>query len=175
MMNAGQDRDPQHVKDIFKGWHTSDDKVRASVVPRLKALEREWLLRVLRDFVKESPPELRCDAALALMKIDPNEAFAYIAPMFSDTDDNVRWWACGLFQFQQGDKRAIQQLMRVVKDDPVPEVRYAAAFVLGEMGDVSAIPVLRQVVESDKGEDYEGRLVWGAAQEAIEKILARES
>ncbi|MFN8635251.1 MAG: HEAT repeat domain-containing protein [Chloroflexota bacterium] len=71
------------------------------------------------------------------------------------------------------DPRVIPALCQILEYDEDPDVRFVAAEQLGEIGDVTVIRPLERAASLDHGEDFEGRLVSDAAQEAIRAIRSR--
>jgi HEAT repeat protein len=128
----------------------------------------------LGGLLKGRDPDLRCDAAEALLRIDANQTLELVLPLLTDPISSVRWNTCGLLH-DFGDQRAIPLLVAVLRNDPEADVRGMAAYALSEIGDPSALEALRQAAQSDDGTDYEGRRVCDAATDAIANILAREA
>jgi HEAT repeat protein len=91
--------------------------------------------------------------------------------LLNHLDANVRWWTCELL-CAVTDGRATSQLCSVLLNDPASHVRLSAALSLGGTCDPTAIPALKRAAETDKGEDWEGRTVAGAARQAIERITS---
>ena len=71
------------------------------------------------------------------------------------------------------DPRAVQALMRVLRDDAVAEVRAAAAWALGEIEDAAAVPALSQSVRNDGSAEVRKNAAWALGQ--IESPAAVEA
>lgn len=69
----------------------------------------------------------------------------------------------------------IQILCQLLAQHDDGDMRFCAADALEKVGDTSALPTLHHSVEHDKGEDYEGWPVSGAAKKAIEAINSRQT
>jgi HEAT repeat protein len=126
----------------------------------------------LVDILNTDDPDMRCDAAEALLRIDPSQAVDMVLPLLGDSDMTVRWYTCGLLH-DFGDSRAIPSVVKLLRTDPEGRVRHVAAFALGAIGNSTALPALKEAVDSDDGADHEGRPVREMAEEAMEEIMKR--
>lgn len=144
---------------------------REKALAELRSLDENGFL-VLSGLLSHEDPDLRCDAAEALMRIAAQAALPLVAPLLKDRVAGVRWHVCGLL-FQFGDSRATSNLASVITDDPDGNVRYFAVDALARIGDESALPALRMAQVRDEGTDREGRPIKDAAREAIEEIANR--
>jgi len=170
-------RDPMStrvVEGLLADLHAPDPTAREQAKAMLQTLDRGAMVEELGRLLGSRDPELRCDAAEALLRIEADQAIEQVLPLLRDPDSTVRWHTCGLLR-DFGDPRAIPVLVPVLLTDPEADVRLMAAYVLSEIGDRSALPALRQVAELDDGTDYEGRRVRDAATEAVESITARDA
>lgn len=169
---------PEHATDyeglvnLLTNFHSVERAERDLAITKLKAIDRESSIRLLTEMLHGTDSELKCDAAEALLRIDPDQTMEFVLPLLADADSNVRWNTCGLLH-DFGDRRATSGLVTVLEGDPETDVRYIAACALGRVGDRSVIPVLRKAQVHDDGEDREGRRVRIAAGEAIEEIMSR--
>lgn len=59
------------------------------------------------------------------------------------------------------DAQATAALRQLLSDSDDPDVRMLAAYLLGELGDEAAVPLLRQALEDGHSVYYEGRLTGG--------------
>ena len=71
------------------------------------------------------------------------------------------------------DPRAVQALIRILRDDPVDEVRSAAAWALGEIEDPAAVPALMEALRNDACEETRKNAAWALGQ--IEDARAVEA
>src|SRR5947209_8424508 len=129
----------------------------------------------------------------------------WLAAAVDSRDENVRWQAMQALA-HRGDRAAAEILLGVVRkrkghtraaagsalisigepavlpvidalDDPVPDVRWAAARILRSSGDARALPVLKTVEQHETGttrEGYDVKAMMRAAIDAIEKALRRK-
>jgi len=67
-----------------------------------------------------------------------------------------------------GDRRAVEPLIALLREDDLGHARGAAAWALGELGDARALPALRAL----EGDEAHPRKM---AVEAMEKIKTRQS
>ncbi len=162
------------VLRLLAEFHSFVPGARVEAVSALKALDRGAVVEELGRLLESPDPELRCDAAEALLRIDAHQTIELVLPLLADPTSTTRWHTCGLLH-DFGDRRAIAMLVQVLLNDPDADVRLAAAYALGEVGDGSVLPTLLHTVQWDDGTDYEGRRVRDGATEAIESIRARES
>jgi HEAT repeat protein len=163
----------RRVASLLTEFHNFEPGAREKAIATLMALDRKAAIRELRRLLKGRDPDLRCDAAEALLRIDANRTIDYVVPLLTDPDSAVRWSTCGLLH-DFGDKRAVPLLVQVLRNDSEAEVRLMAAFALSEIGDCSALSALQQASQLDDGADGEGRRVRDIATEAIQSISARE-
>ncbi len=163
----------QRIRHLLMKLHSRDRGARNTAIGELEQLERPLALEMLQSLLLDPDGNVRADAALGLLLIDPGVGVAMVLPLLADPEVFVRWYVCGLFH-DFGDQRAAEQLTKVILADPDPGVRHTACYALEEIGDSQALPALRWVQENDKGEDYEGRTVAMEAALAIESILDRK-
>lgn len=164
--------DSRIVVDLLRQFHTFEPGAYDSAAATLLGLPKEPLIDVLSGLVKGIDPELRCDAAYILLKIDAKRAVPLVLPLLADPDSAVRWNTCGLLH-DRGDERATEGLVKLLREDPDAGTRHIAAWALGACGDARALPALEVAAATDDGEDYEGRTVSEAAVGALFEIKAR--
>ena len=74
------------------------------------------------------------------------------------------------------DPRAVQALIRILRDDPVADVRAAAAWALGEIEDPAAVPALAHALGNDGSAEVRGNAAWALGQiespQAVEALGA---
>ncbi len=72
---------------------------------------------------------------------------------------------------QIGDRHAVEPLIAVLQDgDADPDVAWAAAYALGQLGDARALPALEQATEGDSRKTRYGWPVAGTARRAVEWV-----
>lgn len=129
---------------------------------------RRGLERIL---VSGRSPEARKRAAWALGFLNDGEAAPVLLRTLGDRKDeaDVRAYAAealGHMAPQTPHDEALAALLRALTD-PAPEVRFWAAFALGNLGDERAIPALQQLAARDS-ESVPGW--WSIRKEAVDSI-----
>ena len=130
-------------------------KDRAAVPILLDALQGEYFT-------------VRSRAALALGKIGDTKAIRPLLSALKDNEDEVRSAAClalGLFN----DPSTFDEITNVLLDDPIIEVRQAAARALGNTQHPAALPYLMEALH-DSFWWYEREYAAGDLLSAIEKM-----
>ena len=77
----------------------------------------------------------------------------------SDPDAEVRLAVVGAIA-DMDDPRAVQALIRILREDPVDEVRAAAAWALGQIEDPAAVPALMDALRDDACEETRKNAAW---------------
>jgi HEAT repeat protein len=130
-------------------------KDRAAAPALLEALQGEYFT-------------VRARAALALGKIGEPRAIKPLLQLLKDREDEVRIAAClalGMFK----DPSTFDEITNVLLDDPIIEVRQAAAQALGNTGHPAALPYLMEALH-DSYWWYEREYAAGDLLAAIEKM-----
>ena len=176
------------TRDYFAELKSADEKVRAEAALLLKSNPEAvpTLLRVLKedesDEVKlwaafslgELKGKAAADDLLSLLKAVPEAAtrtYFVAGKKGENRGDIVRrnvCWALG----EIGDPKAVEALLKEVRDGRDWEVRYYSALSLGKIGDPRALPVLRDVAGNDpyQREWEKTYIVREQAKKAIVKI-----
>lgn len=166
--------DSQRITSLLSEFHSFEPGARERAVLALQQIDREPSIGIMAGLLTSPDPELRCDAAEGLLRVDPKRTLDLVLPLLADPNSAVRWNTCGLLH-DFGDARAVPSLISVLTNDSEADVRLMAAFALETIGDTSALPALRRAAQLDEGTDREGRRVCDAATEAIEKISSGQS
>jgi HEAT repeat protein len=118
--------------------------------------------------------ETRAAAAYALGLLCDARSTAPLLNALSDTGlaPKVRGHAAEALGYLR-DAAAVDALVAALRDAHA-EVRYWAAFALGEIGDRRALPELRRLAATDQARLHGGETVSHAAEEAAESISAGE-
>ena len=122
----------------------------------------------LLDAVKGEYFTVRSRAALALGKMGEPRAIPYLLNLLKDPEDEVRIAAClalGLFR----DPSTFDDITNVLLDDPIIDVRQAAARALGNTQLPTALPYLMEALH-DSFWWYEREYAVGDLLLAIEKM-----
>jgi HEAT repeat protein len=112
-------------------------------------------------------------AAHSLGLLGDHRAVDPLLARLADTseDPRVRGFAAEALT-GPGDRRAVPGLIAALAD-PSAEVRFWAAFALGELGDPAALSALRQLAQNDQAALPGWRSNSDEAAAAIESITAR--
>jgi HEAT repeat protein len=116
------------------------------------------------DFVKG-------EAIDVLLKLDESEALNALPTMLLSPTQSVRRVACeiaGEFKEHWSEVEAV--LLRQLANEIDPVVRYACVGSLARIGSHRSLPILNDIVRSDKGVDFEGRPISELASVAIRLI-----
>jgi HEAT repeat protein len=138
-----------------------DPQVCNAAVSRLAAMGNS-VLPCLLEALKSPDRRVRASVAYVFCKTRPPAALEPLAERLSDPDDDVRVAVCRALK--ELGERAVPVLLRCL-EGPRPDVRRAAALILGELGDPRAT---RQLVACLNDDDDVN--VRQAAAEAIGAI-----
>jgi GNAT superfamily N-acetyltransferase len=127
--------------------------------------------RCLDELFHGPDPVIKSNAVELLVFLKGPESLPWIEECLCD-DVDFRCAGCS-FLAELDCPEALPRLLRCLREDPSDWVRYSAVDALERCGDMSAIPALKQTVKTDRGTDYEGRLIGDAAREAIRRITRR--
>ena len=125
-------------------------------------------LPALLDALQGEYYTVRSRAALALGKIGDRQAIRPLLSALKDKEDEVRSAAClalGLFK----DPSTFDEITNVLLDDPIIEVRQAAARALGDTQHPAALPYLMEALH-DSFWWYEREYAAGDLLSAIERM-----
>jgi HEAT repeat protein len=160
--------DRQYLTSLIRGWENKG--ARDKILNEIRSLDREKMIGVLNDFLFDSDLYLQSYAINVVRVLDKQRSIDLLLPLLDTANAGVRWYICDLLS-DDGDERAVEPLIKVLRDDPDGGVRLMAAAALRHIGDARAIPALRYSIEHDSGADDEGREVKRVAKEALESIL----
>lgn len=156
----------KEVVILLNNLHTKD---RTTALVKLKSLSRNSIIEVLSKLLKDSDSEKRVLAVDALMNIDTRESLDLVLPLLADPDSEVRWTIC-YWLCDDGDFRAIEPLIKTLKEDINVNVRTQAAIALGASGDPRAKDALIWAKEHDFEMDVHGHTVSHAATIALKNL-----
>jgi hypothetical protein len=143
---------------------------RDRAIQEMRAVGAERLFPLLVPLLAHSDLEVRCKACEAILWIDPGQGIDLVLPLLEDNESTVRWNTCGLLH-DFGDERAVDSLVTRMKEDPDPQVRGTAAYALGGIGCVKAIPALIATLDADHECDQLGYPPSSCAASALDDIL----
>lgn len=151
---------------------TTDDNpvIRANAIEGLLAVPSR-LGPVLPSALADPNPGVRAVAAMAVGRVGACDLAALVRPLASDASAHVR--VAALFALGRCDRQAdIHELAQLLLESREPGVRAQAAFALGELGNRSALPLLRQAGQAriKSATDTEVRLLQLQIAEAMYKL-----
>jgi HEAT repeat protein len=154
--------------------HDPDPRLRGEAARALGALDSPravpGLIAVLQT---DADPDTRMAAAYSLGLLGDQRAVDPLLAKLADTgeDPRVRGFAAEAL-IGPGERRAVPALIAALRD-PSAEVRFWAAFALGELRDPAALSALQHLAQADKATLPGWRSVSEEAAAAIENIRAR--
>lgn len=161
-----QDKSSLEVDKLLKDLRSSRRK---SAIERLKSLDRAWLVKLLTKSLADPDPQKRALAVQSLILVDARETLDIVLQMLKDPDIDVRWEVC-YWITDYGDSRAIEPLIKVLLEDPSPDVRSQAAIALGASHSPKAKPALIQAKDHDFEKNFHDSNVSECAADALEAI-----
>jgi HEAT repeat protein len=145
-------------------------------IDTLNALPVDNVVCVLRDIFDEEGDltVVKSRAYRAILGMRDFDKVQFLLDMFerSSTDWQIAYCR-DLARFS--DSRAIAKLCVILLEESEPDIRYAAAESLAEVGDSTTLEALKYAQQHDIGTDYEGFRVADMASEALQKIQSRIS
>jgi HEAT repeat protein len=153
-----------------------DPPVRCAAARALGALDSPRAVPALIAVLQtDSSPDARTDAAYALGLIGDDRAVEPLLAKLADPveDPRVRGFAAEAL-VGPGARRAVPALIAAL-DDPSVEVRFWAAFALGQLRDPAALAPLERLARTDEATLPGWWSVSDEAAAAIESIRARPS
>ena len=157
------------VDPLVAALESGDDALTRNALVSLAriASEQTPVELLLELLLSHHDPEVRSNAALALSKVlRPADRFKAISPLYAaleDVDAKVRLHAVGAVAALR-DASATGQLLVVLQSDESSLVQASAAYALGDLGDVSAVPHLANALLSKTG------IVRVASQHSLRKL-----
>lgn len=150
--------------------HPFSDLGVEGVYNKLREFDETQLFKLLQEIVKSERREWMI-AAHTMINLNHEKSIPILIPLLRHPNREYRWEICGLLSLHR-DERVIGPFMERLKDED-PGIRHIAAFALGKVGDLKALPALEWTIQNDTGVDYEGRLVSEMAKMAIRQIKTR--
>jgi HEAT repeat protein len=151
---------------------SDNDPVLRSAARALSRIGDERAIEPLIRLLADREYEVRKSAIYALGWIGDERAIGPLVNVMKDQNESptVRGVAAEAFA-NIGDKSGVEPLIDALEDSSA-EVRFWAAFALGQLGDPRALPKLERLVATDK-EIVLGW--WSVSKEAAEAIEAIKS
>ena len=153
---------------LIKILHEAHPILRGRVAEIFGISKDHAAIPALLDTLQGEYYTVRSRAALALGKIGDRQAIRPLLSALKDKEDEVRSAAClalGLFK----DPSTFDEITNVLLDDPIIEVRQAAARALGDTQHPAALPYLMEALH-DSFWWYEREYAAGDLLSAIEKM-----
>jgi len=158
-VSAGEDRakacwllsrlgDARALPELLRALRDPDSRLRVEAAFSLGTLGNRRAVRALIGTLKDDlDANIRMAAAHSLGELDDKRSSDALLEKLGDSneDPRVRGQAA---EALGRTARAIPDLIRALEDSSV-EVRYWAAFALGELGDSAALPALERLAQSD--------------------------
>lgn len=142
----------------------------------LRKLRSAEASRLASTALRDTDEIVRATAAFSVIHLPEEEAFAALAPNLSDRAEIVRRetaYALGKIQYPQ----SIQLLIETYRTDKSRAVKSACVIALGEIGDISAVDFLTQILRQKpkKGEGFLRRSAARAIGQIAQMIQINES
>lgn len=162
-------RGPELIGPMAEVWPR-----RAAAIGEMRAAGADRLFPLLGPMLSNPDPAVRLVACEAVFFVDARRGLELALPLLDDPEVGMRWHVCGCLH-DCGDERAIEPLIRVLRDDPDAQVRGSAAHALGAIGrrtgSAAAIPALLAAMEADHERDMHGHSASSCAARALDDIL----
>jgi HEAT repeat protein len=168
--NSNQSPQDLTLAILYETLDQLHSKNRESALAKLKSLERNKVVEILGTTLKDSDPQRRTLAVDALMNIDLRGTLELTLPLLNDPDSEVRWTVC-YWLCEDGDSRAIEPLINVLKSDSDVSVRIQAATALGASGDLRVKDALIWARDHDSEADIHGHSVKHIATIALQNLM----
>ena len=176
MLAAGRLSDERAAGPLITALHDLDPPLRAESARALGALgSPQAVPGLIAALQTDADTDTRAAAAYALGLLgDPRAIDPLLAKLADASEDpGVRGFAAEAFTWHR-ERRAVPALIAALSD-PLPEVRFWAAFALGELGDPAALGELERLARADTGTVPGWGPVKDEAAAAIESIRTRSS
>jgi len=149
---------------------SNDTRLRIKVRQELIELDQRILVEILSKIINtEVDAEVLAYAAELIVDSDDKEKAHRILPLIRFADPALRQHVCGLLG-NCNDDLAIDPLVERLQKDESVDVRIAAAYALGKIGNKRALKVLNWAKDHDFSADFEGRTVSEISRMAIDEI-----
>ena len=126
---------------------------------------------ICSEAISSSAPALQFVGPMGMIEIPSRAAEPTLKKLLSSSDASVRLAAIGALH-RLGQTQHSGELITAL-DNPSPRTRGNALMILGRVGDESAIPAIRQILEEDEVE----RVQWQAGEALVllgdEKVLSQ--
>jgi HEAT repeat protein len=169
----------QNLENLAAQINRGNSEQKRSALAEIRNLQSETASRLALPALKDADEIVRATAALSVIFLPKDEAFAALSPLLTDKAEIVRRetaFALGKVQ----NPAAVNPLLQTFQKDKIPEVRSAAVAAVGEIGDVSAVGALTQILQekpkkSDDADEFRRRTAARAIGQIAQIIQIKES
>lgn len=158
---------------LWKAFNGNDEVLMWEAAKAFGILKTKSVFPKLISALKSKSIEHRTAAVYALGMMREPRAVTHLEAMVANTKESptVRGYAVEALAYLK--KRRSFNVLIAALNDPEPEVRWWAAFALGELGDKRALPELKRVASVDKGRAQDGSSVRSEARRAYNRLSER--
>ncbi|QTF92394.1 HEAT repeat domain-containing protein [Halomonas sp. BM-2019] len=168
--------DDRGVASMLVALHDPAAAVRAAAAHALGDLGGQIAMSSLPDLeslLQDSAEEVRRAAVYALGTLGAEPEVATLARVVADPNETNHVRGAAVEALADLREDAARPVLRRSLVDPSAEVRYWAAFALGEIGSTEELTALAALADGDSGQAENGRMVSAEAAEAIARIESR--
>lgn len=134
------------VEQVLRCCRDEDEAVRRAALDGLSSFDDPRALPLLFNALERESPTLRAVAAAALSRVPTEAAIDALARALRDPDPWVRYAALRSLG-TLADERMSPAVLRLLHDDPAPQVRLAAVEAIGRLRPPEALAQLRALVQ----------------------------
>lgn len=144
----------QNLETLAEQIKFGTTEIKRDALSQIRNLQNESASRIAIPALSDKEEIVRATAAFAVISLPQTEAFSALSPLLVDKSEIVRRetaYALGKNQ----NISAVNLLIQTFQRDKISDVKNACIVALGEIGDVSAIDFLTQILRqkpSDKNE-----------------------
>jgi HEAT repeat protein len=158
---------------LIREWLQSDDHEQiARAEQQLQSLDPILARAELTVLSQDANPAVRSYSAIIAGRLFRDLAVQLAIDLLTDSTAFVRWHACEILHYLHCYQSA-DRMAQLVAYDPDELVRNRAAIAIGELGDMTLIPLLLQAAENETGTDHEGSPVRDKIIDAVTRIKSR--
>ncbi len=145
----GQIGDVRAIETLLDVIYQQEDRwMRLFAIEALGEIGDIRAIEALVDMAYDEGRDLRTKAIITLGKIDYTLAVDALDYLSCDPDIEPQDQQTALFELgKRGDLRALEGLMRVLREETRPDIRTYAALILGDMGRVEAVEALIEALQ----------------------------
>jgi HEAT repeat protein len=137
------------ITTIEEAANSKDAQIRANAV-EAASLAPDRLKKVIDNALDDRNPGVRTVAAMAVGKVRLSKSVPRVRPLVSDQSPYVK--SAAIFALARCEAEVDRTpLAGMLLHDPSLRVRSHVAFIFGELGDPSALPLLRQSISEHTG------------------------